>query len=95
MGNSCTSSEILFAVMSVPLVIFTGASFLINAATADEGGEIFLESKKKCRKLKKIIFSHNCYPSNFNKLRELGVFCIGYVRMFQSKSILIVKIYEC
>lgn len=46
MGNSCTSSEILFAVMSVPLVIFTGASFLINAATADEGGEIFLESKK-------------------------------------------------
>lgn len=46
MGNSCTNSEILFAVVSVPFVIFTGASFLINAATADEGGKIFLKSKK-------------------------------------------------
>ncbi|KAL7015499.1 hypothetical protein ACKWTF_016481 [Chironomus riparius] len=37
MGDSCTNSEILFAIVSIPFVIYTGASFLINAATADEG----------------------------------------------------------
>jgi len=57
MGNSCTNSEILFAIVSVPFVIFTGASFLINAATADEGGKIFLKGKKTTENKNKISFS--------------------------------------